>query len=448
MGKQRWLFSLGLAEKIFLSSLLLIFFGVFLHAPFIVIMGNLWPGGALLIKAWKEIIMTIALTSALFILWRQNRWAILDNWLVKLIGAYVLLGLICVSLFKLPQNAVLAGLLIDYRYVLAFFLFFIAGKLYPQLRSLLVQAGTIGMFIVVAFGVLQVFFLPHNFLEYLGYNKTLNIAPYLTVDENYNYIRINSTLRGPNVLGAMMVISLSAITSYFLLKKKQVLKSKQLSWFLGFMFIGSVVNLWVSYSRSALGAAILSLLIIVVIIFRHKIKVPHIIGFLTGFLLMFTGMIALKDNHFVSTVFLHEDPNEAGLVNSNHGHKESVIEGITLMAKQPAGAGVGSTGSASLFTQKPIIIENQYLFIAHELGWMGLLLFLAISFTILVKLWQQWLKSTDWLTLAVFSSGIGLMVIGLVLPVWVDDTVSIVWWALAGFLIGNSNFVHLNKGKV
>lgn len=82
-----------------------------------------------------------------------------------------------------------------------------------------------------------------------------------------------------------------------------------------------------------------------------------------------------EDNHFVSTVVLHEGPNEAGLVNSNIDHKESLIQGTELMLSQPLGAGMGSTGSASLMTEKPIIIENQYLFIAHELGWLGIVLF-------------------------------------------------------------------------
>jgi hypothetical protein len=34
------------------------------------------------------------------------------------------------------------------------------------------------------------------------------------------------------------------------------------------------------------------------------------------------------------------------------------------------------------------------------------------------------------------ASGIGLALIGLLLPVWVDDTVSIVWWGLAAIATG------------
>ena len=42
------------------------------------------------------------------------------------------------------------------------------------------------------------------------------------------------------------------------------------------------------------------------------------------------------------------------------------------------------------------------------------------------------------LSLGVFASGCGLAIVGLLLPVWVDDTVSIIWWGLAGVAIGGT----------
>lgn len=447
MGRNKQQTGYGLIDKIFLCSLGLVFLGVFFHAPFIVVVGSLWPDGALYIKAWKEIIMFVALAGAIFILWRENKWDILRNWLGWLIGIYILWGLIIATLIKINNQALVAGLMIDYRYILAFSLFYIAGNLYPQWRKWLIRLSLVGFAAIVIFGLLQVFVLPHDALKYIGYDKQTNIAPYLTVDENYDFIRINSTLRGPNVLGAMMVMSVAGITSYMLVFRKKLLKDKRKLWWLVAFLIGSLICLWASYSRSALGAAAIAALLAVVVYYRNKITKTHIIGFLVGFLIVFTGMFLLKDNHFISTVILHEDPNEAGLVNSNDGHVESLIEGMDLMSRQPIGAGIGSTGSASLMTEKPIIIENQYLFIAHELGWLGVAIFLAISFGILWLLWGVWIKNGDWLALAVLTSGVGLMIIGLVLPVWVDDTVSIVWWGLAGFLIGQHKIVNRKRGQ-
>ena len=447
MSKQDWQSSLSLFDKIFLGSLLVVFFGVFLHAPFIVMVGASWPDVALYVKAWKEIIMLVALISLLFVLWRKKQWKVLQNWLIWLMAVYSLIGIIMGIMSQTETNAQIAGLMIDYRYILAFGLFYVAGQIYPEIRKSLVTAGVAGMAIVVIFGVLQTFVLPHDALKYIGYNKETNIAPYLTVDENYNYIRINSTLRGPNVLGAMMVMSLGGIVSYLVVKRKELLttKNKQKLWLLLAFFVGSLICLWASYSRSALGAALITVLLVPAIYYRNKISKKHIIGFLVGFLMVFFGIFALKDNHFISTVVLHEDPNEAGLVNSNDGHLESFIQGLQLMRDQPLGAGIGSTGSASLNSDKPLIIENQYLFIAHELGWIGLAIFLVLFGAILWLLWKIWFKKGDWLVLAVLASGIGLAIIGLVLPVWVDDTVSVVWWGAAGFIIGQ--YGEIIKGE-
>lgn len=115
------------------------------------------------------------------------------------------------------------------------------------------------------------------------------------------------------------------------------------------------------------------------------------------------------------------------------------------MLRQPFGGGVGSTGSASLEGDSPLIIENQYLFIAHEAGWVGLLVFIYIFFAVMNRAWH---RRTDWLALAVFASGIGLGLIGLLQPVWVDDTVSIIWWGLAAIaIVGGKNDRKTSKQK-
>ncbi|MGE5299140.1 MAG: hypothetical protein ACM3KF_03815, partial [Acidobacteriota bacterium] len=108
------------------------------------------------------------------------------------------------------------------------------------------------------------------------------------------------------------------------------------------------------------------------------------------------------------------------------------IDGTAKMLASPLGSGVGSTGSASLYGDAPVIIENQYLFTAHEVGWPGLGLFVVIFTIIMIRLWKL---RQSWKALAVFASGAGLTVIGLLLPVWVDDTVSIIWWGLAAVVL-------------
>jgi hypothetical protein len=144
------------------------------------------------------------------------------------------------------------------------------------------------------------------------------------------------------------------------------------------------------------------------------------------------GLIAGQNSTFVSNVLLHENPEGGSVVSSNDGHVESLVMGLTRMQQQPFGAGIGSTGSASLQGDAPTIIENQYLFIAHESGWLGFVLFLAVFVLIMVRLWKS---RQDWLSLGVFASGVGMALIGLLLPVWADDTVAIIWWGLAAIAL-------------
>jgi hypothetical protein len=55
---------------------------------------------------------------------------------------------------------------------------------------------------------------------------------------------------------------------------------------------------------------------------------------------------------------------------------------------------------------------------------------------LVVKLMET---ANDWLALGVFASGIGLAIVGIFLPVWTDDTVSIIWWGLAALALFPNN---------
>jgi hypothetical protein len=57
----------------------------------------------------------------------------------------------------------------------------------------------------------------------------------------------------------------------------------------------------------------------------------------------------------------------------------------------------------------------------------------------MVILARLWGLRKDWLALGVFASGIGLAIVGIFLPVWTDDTVSIIWWGLAAIALFPNN---------
>jgi len=349
------------------------------------------------------------------------------------IAIYAALHLLSLLVFGGTLTSVAAGFAIDLRYILFFGLVYIAVRLYPGYSRTFIKVGIAGALVVLIFALLQVFILPPDILKYLGYN-TDTIAPYLTVDQNSSFIRINSTLRGPNPLGAYAVMVLSIIVAWLINKRTSFKNNSRLVVIV--LFIGGIVSLWASYSRSALIGAVIALAIVLVAanIKRHKRAI-----LVSGAIILVAlgvGIVATRNTDFVSNVVLHDNPVGGSSTKSDQGHISSLQDGISRALTQPFGAGIGSTGSASLSTDKPLIIENQYLFIAHETGWVGLTFFVMIFVGVLNRLGR---RRENYLALGVFASGMALAVIGLLLPVWVDDTVSIVWWGLAAIVIGGKH---------
>lgn len=421
-------------ERLYINLLSVIFGGIVLHAPLTVWLGSNFPDYSLFIKSWKEILMLIASFIAIYLLYKNKKFNILKTPLILTIAVYALLHFVLLFIDNQGLMPSLAGLIIDLRYLFFFVLVYVALQLFPEKKDLFLRVGIIGALIVAVFAILQVFVLPKDFLIYLGYGEN-TIQPYLTVDQNQDFIRINSTLRGPNPLGAYAVIVLSILFSALLKKKTKINKSVKQFVILSLLIIGSLVALWFSYSRSAMAGSLVSLAIVFITILFKKLSVKNwlIIGLV--FVIIGTGLFAIRNTDFISHIVLHENPSEGNNVNSNEGHINSLTYSLDEVMSNPLGTGVGSTGSASLLSDKTKIVENQYLMIAHESGWLGLAYFLSIYGLVL---WQLWDKRKDWYVLGVFSSGIGLAVIGLFLPVFADDTVSIIWWGLAGIIVGSS----------
>jgi len=421
----------SLLIRIYTILLLVIFGGIVVHAPFSVSMGVLFPDAELLVKSWKEMLLVVSSLFALLLVLQQKNWRELaKDRILQLAGLYMLLHFMIAAALLKGTLATIAGLMIDLRYIVFFVLVYILMKTAPGYRRRFLQVGAVGAILVVGFAVLQLF-LPADILTHIGYGEH-TIQPYLTVDKNPNFIRVNSTLRGPNPLGAYVLIVLGVLTAAVVRGHIDIRRRKKLL-LTSLAAAASIVALWITYSRSALAGAGITVAVVVAVVSRRLIsRRVWIIGMTIVFTLA-GGIIASRDHPIVTNVLLHENRNGGSDVSSNDGHVSSVITATDKLLKQPFGGGIGSTGSASLMTDTPLIIENQYLFIAHEVGWLGLGLFLALFLLILVRLWRD---RQDWLSLGVFASGVGLGLIGLLQPVWVDDTVSIIWWGLAALALG------------
>lgn len=430
-------------KRFFLLILLIVVVGVVFHAPLSVGLGVLFPDYSLLIKSWKEILMVLLIPLAVVMVTKQKMWRELGrDWIFRIVIAYTTLHLLIMALFWQGSGPTLAGLAIDLRYVLFFGLVYVLVRVMPQTRRSIIIAAIIGAFVVTVFAVLQLF-LPPDILKYIGYGKE-TIEPYLTVDKNPDYIRVNSTLRGPNPLGAYAGMVLGLVSAA-LVRFKLNLKDKKEFAATCVLAISASVALWISYSRSALVAGIVTVLVVIGVTVLKKISKRVWATFAVTLVVLASGLVLARDTPFVSNVLFHENPNGGSSVSSNDGHVESLQYGIGQLLREPLGSGVGSTGSASLLGDQPVIVENQYLFIGHEVGVLGVALFLVLFTLVLIRLWN---KRQDWLALGLFASGIGLGLIGILLPVWVDDTVSIIWWGLAATaLVGGTRDRHKTKQK-
>ncbi len=419
-------------ERVLVGILLLIAAVIVVHAPLTVWLGTIWPRYSQEIKSWKELLMALAL--ALFIIEavrRNKATELLNDRLMQLALVFAGIHFLMIGILDGSLHAAGAGLLIDLRYIFYFVLVYGTLRLYPQHAMAFLKVFAGGATVVVIFALLQLFVLPKDILAHIGYSKQ-TIAPYLTVDQNQRYVRINSTLRGPNPLGAYAMGVAAIVAAYIACGWRSMKLS--LRWIVVLTIITATWITITSYSRSSVIGLVVAIVAIAAIATTGRVRQWLGIATVATVLVIAGLLFALRGNSVVSNVLLHDNPNggTGTAADSNAGHEQSLLNGVKQFVVQPLGAGVGSTGSASLGTKKPLIIENQYLFVAHEAGWAGLAVFLWLFVDVLRRLW---LRRSDALALGVFAAGLGLAAVGVLLPVWTDDTVSIIWWGLAAVAI-------------
>ncbi len=416
--------------------LLIIAGGIVVHAPLTVIVGSHWPDVGEVVKAWKELLLLAVIVLLAVDYTRHKAWhSLLSDKLLWCIAGYALLHLVSALVGDIAPLATVAGLMIDLRFVAFFAAVYAFLRRYPRYRQRFVAVGVAGAAVVVGFACVQQV-LPRDFLTVLGYGDS-TIQPYMTVDDNPDFVRHSSTLRGPNPLGAYAIMVLAGVVAYGIAVGRKGANGR-VRYMHAFLAIGALVALWTSQSRSAWLGALAALGVVVLVRYGRKLSLRSIVIATVAVLVLGIGTWMARDSYFVQNIILHDNPTTGAQTTSNDGHLNSLIHSSAKIGESPLGYGIGSTGSASLYTDAPHIVENQYLYIAHEVGWLGLGLFVMLFVLVLRRLWQ---RRTDWLALTVFASGIGLALVGVLLPVWADDTVSMVWWGLAGIVIAGGG-VH------
>lgn len=416
------------------SFFIVIFVGILVLLPVHAFLST-WLGtsiGPLLVwKSWKEILL-LALVPLAVAYWfarpdvAKAIWSRLVN---KLVAAYAALHLLIALLSQVTANALIAGLLMNLRFFAMFILAqMIVASGHPWIERIkrLVPIWLLWTAIGLSvFALLQVTVLPKDFLAAFGYDKFQTIAPFTLLDDNPNALRAFATMRGPNELGAWLLIPL-AFALYFLLKRQRLVLS-------GSAFTAGLLALIASGSRSAwIGFIVLVVVMGLFMVPRPKLKRWLKLGAAPVILLLAVFLWAAVTVPALRLAVFHSSPGDPSLFEgSTDTHWQATARGAQELLTHPFGQGPGSAGPASYYGATPNISENYFVQIGQEVGWLGLALFVAISVLVVRGLYRSGAIEGR-LLLASFS---GISVICLFLHGWADDPTAMTWWGLAGLYI-------------
>jgi hypothetical protein len=384
-----------------------------------------------LLRLWDELLLLVLLA---IVSWWVVHEADLRRWLfgsllVRLIGLYVLLhvllGTVALAKGTVSLEALGYGLVVNLRYLLFFVAVLVTAQRSGWLalrwpRLLLVPAAVVSLFAVLQYTV-----LPHNFLVHFGYNEATTIAPIETINNNAEYVRVQSTLRGANPLGAYLGVILAAVASLWALKRRRL--------WLGGVGLLSLLALVFSFSRSAwIGAVVAVAVAVGLQLQTGRAKRAYAVVGLSLALVCTALFLAFQNQSALQNAVFHTDDESKVSVSSNEARASAITGGLQDALEEPFGRGPGTAGPASVHNtdQEVRLAENYYVQIAQETGWAGLVLFLVILALVAHELYIR--RKGSPLAIALLASLVGLCTVNLLSHAWTDDTLAYVWWGLAG----------------
>jgi len=401
-------------------------------------------------RVWKEFILLFLTVGVTIILIKRSklRTEIVNSRFFILFVFYlffcVFRGLSGLAVETLNPEAFLYGLIANLRYLVFFFVVLVVSRcsniLLNNWKKIVISPSVI----VVIFALMQKTLLDPYFLEHFGYGPK-TISPIYTIDNKTDYIRVQSTLRGPNPLGAYLVLIMSMLSVIIVKTKDKGVYLKT-----GPLIVTGLLALIFSFSRSAWLGLLVSVVLIGLLSAKRKISHKSLIIGSTSMIIILFGFIYMnRNNDTFQNTFFHSDEYSASSRSANADRVQGIKEGITDVVDNPLGQGPGSAGPASTRNDSKVkIAENYYIQIAQEVGVFGL--FVLASFHILVA-YELFRRREDDLAMTLFVSFVGISIINLVSHAWMDDTISMMWWGLAGVALAQpviiNNKRHEQKSK-
>lgn len=359
------------------------------------------------------------------------RHRLFTDYMPKVAFVYAVLVLVWairgVVLGSVGLPAAILGIFLDLRYIVFFLLIYMLSKYQHSLERRWLWVVLAGGIIVSVFAVLQYTVLPHDILTHVGYSAA-TIDPVETINDTPGYVRVFSFLRGPNALGAYLVV----ISTLLVVLRRWW--ARRLVWALALSV--SLGALLFSFSRSAWIGTAVALGVIVVLHLRTKRQWYYALGLGVVGLIILMGLYGVtRHNIAVQNTLYHTSDASTARTSSNSQRLLAWRTAAKAVIRQPFGNGVGSAGPASVHnTKAPTkISENYYLQVAQETGWAGFLVYAMLLIAVAVTLWRQ---RDDTLSRALFASLLGLLVVSLFSHAWSDESLAFTWWGLAGLAIG------------
>ncbi|GAC1501994.1 MAG: hypothetical protein NVS1B10_06540 [Candidatus Saccharimonadales bacterium] len=395
---------------------------------FLTVWGSSLIGHYTALRLWKEALLLLCIFGAIYLFAadKKIRYHTKSRRLVWLILTYIGLnlvwGLLAIIQHDVSLKALAYGLIVNLRFLAFFLVTWTVALRLARLRTHYQWLVTWPATVVVAFGLLQVFLLPTDFLRHFGYNAS-TIFPYETINHNLHYVRFTSTLRGANPLGAYLLIPISLLVVRLLGVKR--------NWRQATLLAGSVILLFYTFSRSAWIGAVISIAVILFLSLKSARAQQLSLIALAILVISAAGLgLGLRHNPSFENFVFHTQTHSRVATSSNQGHLAALKAGANDLIHDPLGDGPGTAGPASFYNQHKVrLAENYFIQVGQETGIIGFLLFVLINVGVGYLLW---LRRSDPLALSLLASLIGITIINLLSHAWTDDTLAYVWWGLAG----------------
>lgn len=352
--------------------------------------------------------------------------------------------------------------LYGFKYLLLPLLLFATARALPWEADFLEKKVFHALFfmgwLVVTLGTISLF-MPLPLLTALGYSAGHSLYSPEASLSVFQYIagttipRMQSTFAGPNQLGMWLLIPWS-ITAVRLFRGQE----RKMNVLLLLFFGGA---LFLTFSRAAWVAGFVILLVSFALLLKGAIRRNVIAALFTAALALAIILAVVTPSIFLRGI-------------SNQHHLARVKEGFVTMMREPFGHGLGAAGPASNRVNDACVYfsdgadtrwarersdlcvfvagqqvqpfaserqchcaflpENWYLQVGIELGILGFLLFIALTFVVLEELLIRGKESTP-SSLRVFLIFLGVSIGSLFLHAWEDAAVAYTVWMMAGIAL-------------